>query len=438
MPFLAVGAEHTSAPLSVRERMAHGLGEGKDAYGWLAGLPATEAIILSTCNRIEWYLFAEDEDIEALAREVTDRLTCKDATLHRFVRTWRELDASEHLFRVASGLESQVPGEDQILAQVADALSTGQEAGTVGANLHALFRAAIACARRARAGTSLGRVQRSLGVEAVRAAEQELGGLSGRSALIVGGGKICQLLAHELSSKGLDNLWIANRTATVASDLAAKVGGTPAKLDDVPRIMPRVDAVFTGTSASTYMLTREDLSGVTTSNMAKPLLIYDLAIPRDVEPEVADLPGVALRDLDALLPGKAEDRWAEDISAIEAVIAAELHEFQVWALTRRVAPVIASLRRHVEAVSAAELQRVGPHLADLTERERAAVESLTNRLIDKMFHHLVMRLRLAAQTDESLVEAAEFFFLHGEGGLFEDAAERQARDRYTEREPHHS
>jgi glutamyl-tRNA reductase len=186
------------------------------------------------------------------------------------------------------------------------------------------------------------------------------------------------------------------------------------------------------------VLTREDLSGVVTPDPPKRLLIYDLAIPRDVEPEVADVPGVALRDLDTLLPGRAEDRWADDISAIEAVIAAELHEFHVWALTRRVAPVIASLRRHVEAVSAAELQRVAPQLADLTEREHAAVESLTNRLIDKMFHHLVMRLRLAAQTDEALVEAAEFFFLHGEGGLFEDAAERQARDRHNEREPHHS
>jgi glutamyl-tRNA reductase len=151
--------------------------------------------------------------------------------------------------------------------------------------------------------------------------------------------------------------------------------------------------------------------------------IYDLAIPRDVDPAAADLSYVALHDLDALLPGSVSERWEADIRSMEAVIAAEVQEFTAWALTRRVAPVIANLRSHVEAVQAQELRRIAPQLKDLTPRERAAVEGLTNRLVDKMFHHLVLRLRLAAQTDAKLVEAAEFFFLHGDGGLFSHAAE---------------
>jgi glutamyl-tRNA reductase len=134
---------------------------------------------------------------------------------------------------------------------------------------------------------------------------------------------------------------------------------------------------------------------------------------------------VTLHDLDDLLPTTVGETWNEDVRLIESVIAAEVQEFTAWYHTRRVAPVIASLRSHVEAVQRQELKRIAPQIKDLTDRERAAVESMGQRLVDKMFHHLVLRLRLAAQTDPALVDAAEFFFLHGEGGLFEHAAEAE-------------
>jgi glutamyl-tRNA reductase len=148
-------------------------------------------------------------------------------------------------------------------------------------------------------------------------------------------------------------------------------------------------------------------------------------MPRDVDPLIGGLPGVVLHDLDSLLPTGLEHHMQADVAAVEAIVAAELHDFNAWYLTRRVVPVIANLRSHVEAVSEEELRRVAPQLAGLSEREWAAVESLTGRLVDKMFHHLVVRLKLAAQTDPKLVEAAEFFFLHGEGSLFDHAADRE-------------
>jgi glutamyl-tRNA reductase len=154
-----------------------------------------------------------------------------------------------------------------------------------------------------------------------------------------------------------------------------------------------------------------------------PLLICDLAIPRDVDPMVGLIPGVELWDLDRLIPSGLDAHWEEDIRLMEGIITAEVQEFMAWSLTRRVVPVIANLRSHVETVAEQELKRIGPQLANLNDRERAAVESLTNRLIDKMFHHLVTRLRLAAQTDPQLVDAAEFFFLHGEGSLFPHATQ---------------
>jgi glutamyl-tRNA reductase len=224
-------------------------------------------------------------------------------------------------------------------------------------------------------------------------------------------------------------VYIANRTVAVAEALSRQLGGTPATLDDVPRAVQHVDLVISATGARAHVLTTEAFAGWTGT-----LHVFDLAIPRDVEAAVGDLPGVTLHDLDTLLPSGEASHWEEDIRTMESVIAGEVHEFMAWAMTRRVVPVIASLRSHVEAVSQQELKRVAPQLAGLTERERRAVESLTDRLIDKMFHHLVTRLRLAAQTDPSLVEAAEFFFLHGEGGLFPHAAEGEERsEQETER-----
>ncbi|HEX6507494.1 MAG TPA: glutamyl-tRNA reductase [Chloroflexota bacterium] len=423
MPFLAVGVEHRTAPLEIRERLALDAEGVAHADRQLAELDLVdEVVVLSTCNRTEVYLFVDA--LEDAAEAVRSALADDDVTLREHLQTWREMDAAEHLFRVASGLESQIPGEAQITSQVSEALQSAQDAGTTGPNLHSLFRTAVSCARRARAGTALGRVNLSVGSEAVQAAHAELGGLQGRSALVIGGGEVSRLIAGELRHRAVDRLYVANRTVSVAVELAAQVGGTPAQLGDIARLAPIVDVIFSATSAGRYVVTPEDLADLA-NKRTLPLHVFDLAIPRDVDPGVASLPGIVLHDLDDLLPTGMGEAWSEDVRAIEAVIAAEIQEFTAWYLTRRVAPVIANLRSHVEAVQRQELKRIAPHLADLTPRERTAVESMTQRLIDKMFHHLVMRLRLAAQTDPTLVDAAEFFFLHGEGGLFEHAADAE-------------
>lgn len=420
MSFLALGVEHKTSPLDIREAATMDRAAVSQASADLLAHPAIhEVAILSTCNRTEIYLYAADSTQAAAAAAAC--LAAREQRLASYLQTWEEMDAVEHLFRVASGLESRVLGEPQILSQVRETLDAAQQLGTVGANLHSLFRSAIACARQARAGTALGRVQGSVGTEAVRRAAEVLGTLADRVALVIGGGVISRLVAEELRACRVATLIIANRTESVAVDLAKQYHGQQARLADLPTLIPRVDLIISATSAPHYVLTREDIPADINARPV-PLPIFDLAVPRDVDPAVGSLPGVALHDLDGLLPAGLEDHWMDDIRGMEGIIAAEVKEFGVWYLTRRVAPVIANLRSHVEAVSEQELRRVGPQLTGLTDRERAAVESLTHRLIDKMFHHLVTRLRLAAQSDPSLVEAAEFFFLHGEGGLFEHAA----------------
>ena len=413
MPFLATGVEHKSAPLAVRERLTRDAGPMAVSLHRHAAIG--EVAVLCTCNRLEIYLYSEDP--EAAMEATRDALQIDEATA-RYLKRWDDLDAVEHLFRVASGLESQVLGETQVLAQVRETLERARQEGTAGPNLDSLFRAAIRCARRARADTRLGYTDRSMGAEAVLMAEAELGGLAGRSVLLIGGGEVIRLAAREVRRRKPAALSIANRTLSVAAEIAGEVGGTPIHMVDAGSLLPSVDLVIAATASPEPVLALGDVPP-----LPEPLLMIDLAIPRDIDPAIGDLPTVRLHDLDSLRPGGTEAQWREEVSAMEAVIAAELQDFRSWILTRRVVPVIASLRAHVEAVSEAEMQRVATQLAGLSDREMEAVESLTQRLIDKMFHHLVTRLRLAAQTDPKLVEAAEFFFLHGEGGLFEHAAE---------------
>jgi len=427
MPFLAVGIEHRTAPVSIRERVSMEEDAAAQACSELVRSPfIAEAAVLSTCNRTEVYLFADEEKLSVEA--VSAYLGGGNDEILRHLQIWQEMDAVEHLFRVACGLESQLLGEAQILSQVRGAFEAGQRTGAIGANLHSLFRSAISCAKQARAGTALGRVNLSLASEAVGAAEDALGTLEGRSVLLIGGGEIGRLAAEELRRRKLGSLFIVNRTVSVAKELADRHGGRPAQLTDIPLLLPRVDVVITATSGHQYILTPENVPPGVLEAREAPLHVFDLAIPRDVDPALGSISGIVLHDLESLLPSGTAAQWDGDIRAMEGIIAAEVKEFMAWHLTRRVVPVIANLRSHVEAVQEQELRRVAPQLSNLTERERAAVESLTSRLIDKMFHHLVMRLRLAAQTDPGLVDAAEFFFLHGEGALFPHAAEMQTSD----------
>lgn len=415
MPFLATGVEHKTAPLSIRERLTRDAEHiATSLYGHAA---VDEVAVLYTCNRLEVYLSTGDPEA---ALDATRAVLKVDEAASRYLRHWDDLDAVQHLFRVASGLESQVLGETQVLSQVRETLDRAQREGTAGPNLNSLFRAAIRCARRARADTRLGYTDRSMGAEAVRMADEDLGGLAGRRILLIGGGEVIRLAAREIHRRAPAQLHIANRTLSVADEIAAEFGGTPVYMSDVGALLASVDLVISATASPEPVLGAGDVPPLT-----NPLLMIDLAIPRDIDPSIRSLPTVRLWDLDSLLPGGTEGQWREDVGAMEAVIAAELQDFRSWVLTRRVVPVIASLRAHVEAVSEAEMRRVASQLSGLTDREMEAVESLTQRLIDKMFHHLVTRLRLAAQTDPQLVEAAEFFFLHGEGGLFEHAADEQ-------------
>lgn len=407
---LAVGIDHSAAPLAIRERVALVEEQLVDACRSVHAHPAVaEVAILSTCNRTELYLVTSEPDrVADLARA---HFVETDPAVRRHLREWRGMVAAEHLFRVSAGLESRVLGENQILSQVREALSHAERASTVGPYLHQLFRAGISCGREVRRATGLGRIDSSVTAETIRTAEILCGPLSSRAAIVIGGGTVSRLVAAELRRRGICELYVANRTPSVAQDLAQRLGAVAVPLADVARYLPRADIVVSATSAPRRILTADDVAALQLTVRRDPLHVFDLAVPRDIDPAIGRLPGVVLHDLDSLTPARAWEQRVEDVRSAELIVGGHLRQFERWYRVRRTAPLITELRRQLNDAAATELHRSSRQLARLSRDERDAVERLAGRLTDVIFHRYVSRLRRAAEVDdEALAQAAAFYF----------------------------
>ncbi len=368
-----------------------------------------EAALLSTCARTEIYLSATttDEGIEAGMAI----LLGLNPESRQFIVVREEREAALHIFRVASGMESQVIGEQEIAGQVRTAMQQARHAGSLGPELDALFRSAIQCSRRLKRETNLGRVNVSVAAAAGVIARSQLD-IPDSSILIIGAGRVANLLAAEFEDAKV--LVIANRTAQVAQGIAAAHGGSVLPLKPALSSLSRFDVVCCATRSRTPVLTEEQL------REAGPTLIFDLSVPRNVEPEASSIPNISVFDVDAVqAPSSLEER--EDAIA-ESIVEGEVHDYMSRRSMREVAPIIRALKNHVDLVRRAELERVGRRLEGMDPAQQRMVEELTQRLIDRMFHHLVVRLKLAALTDPELVRAAEFFFAHGPDSLFPSSA----------------
>ena len=395
-----------------------------------------EAVILSTCNRTEiYYASAEGEraaatvkrliveafsrgpeaiisDIPAepisLSSSLTDPIsTAPDLPKELVERLYdyAEAMAAEHLFRVAAGLRSMVIGEAQILGQVKDALIVGETARTVGDELRALFTIAIKVGKRARAETEIGRADLSVASLAVRVAADALGGLTGKRALIIGAGRTSQLCAHLLREQGIDRLMLANRSPSAAIDLARQVGGEPITMGEIETAIQSAHLVISATAAPHVVLRGHTVARGMAGN-GGPLVVVDLAVPPDVAEEVGLLPNVSLYTLDTLraLGGSTDLTISapreNELQVIEAMIAQGVHDLFRTRSVKLAAPTIAGLRRHVDRSEQAELARALGQLTHLSASDREIIERFGQRLVDKMFHHLVSRIRSLAEYDE--------------------------------------
>jgi glutamyl-tRNA reductase len=412
MSLVLVGISHRVAPVEVRELLALSLKRSGEVARELAG-GEQEAVCLSTCNRTELYVSADDAD-EAAARaaELLVRTSgLEPEALHGVLYRLRDEAAALHLFRVAGGLDSMVPGEGEILGQVRAAY----EAGETGPILDRLFRQALHAGKKVRSETAIGENPASVSSAAAALVEQVFGDLAACRILLVGAGKTGELAARNLASRGGRIALVANRSPEKASELAARFGGVPIALERIVDELGGVDVVVSSTSASGYVLRREDVEGVLHARKGRPLFLIDIAVPRDLDPAIHELEGCYLYDIDDLQGVVVESLAGrrQEAGRAEAIVAAEADRFQEWQASLDVVPAIASLRAWAEGIRAAELERARSRLGRLTDSERAAVESITAQIVNKLLHLPTVRMKEAAAGADGAVYAETVRHLFG-------------------------
>ena len=414
MRLALVGVSHRQAPVELRERVA----VGPDAAAALAGSLADgcEAVVLSTCNRTELYLAAADHS-EPLERRATESLLAlapdNAEALAPLLYRLGDDSAALHLFRVAAGLDSLVPGEGEILGQVRDAF----DGGSTGPLLDRLFRQALHAGRRARVETAIGENPSSVPAAAAALAQQVFGDLSGHTVLLIGAGKMSELTARNLRSRGGTIGAVANRTAEHGIDLAEQVGSKAVSLAEVPALLATADVVIASTSAPGFVIEMAAAEAALRGRRGRPILFVDLAVPRDVDPTLSTIDGCFVYDIDdlqAVVETSLAGRRAEAVHA-EHLVAVEAERFREWQASLAVVPAIASLRARAEEIRAGELARAEGRLARLPESERKLVEAMTSQIVAKLLHLPTVRMKEAAAGTDGVIYADVVRHLFGLG-----------------------
>jgi glutamyl-tRNA reductase len=392
---LAVGLSHRTAPVSVLERTA--LADDvvdKLLRDIVSSGHASEAVVLATCNRTE--LYADVAKFHGGVNALSELLSrhsgvgLDELTSHLCVHY--EDRAVQHLFSVACGLESMVVGEGQVLGQIKAALGRAQRVGSAGRALNDLFQQALRVGKRAHSETEIDRAGQSLVTVALSQAQAELGSLAGASALIIGAGSMSGLAASTLRRAGLDRIVVANRTHQRAVRLARSVSGEAAPLAEASKLLAEVDLVVSCTGATGLVLGAGELAGAT-AGRERPLVVLDLALPRDVDPAARSLPGVRVIDLERLADITARENRALGVAAVTRIVNAEVTAFADAQSALRVAPTVVALRAMAADVVDSELARFVARLPELDGRVRDEVTQTVRRVVDKLLHAPTVRVK---------------------------------------------
>jgi glutamyl-tRNA reductase len=401
MAILAIGVSYRAAPVELLERLAFPPEDDQKAYAKLLDSPAVaEAVILSTCNRVE--LFADVASYHAGFQELKRFLAeSRDTSMEEFYEplyAHYESHAAEHLFSVAAGIDSVVLGEPQILTQVRQAYRRSDEEGGVGTILGRLFRAAIRAGKRVRAETAIGASPAGFVEAGASLAARALGGLENKAATVVGAGGMAAMAVEHLRDRGMDPIRVVNRTPERAQRLAERVGGQVMSFDLLARAVASADLVVSSTGATGPVIGPSIVRKALADRGGRPLFLLDLAVPRDVDPAVRRLPGAEVANLDDLT--RALDEAASngaghlaELDQARRIVDEEVERFESWRRASRLAPLIQGLRGRGEQIVAAELVRAAPRLGELSDREREAVEALARGIVAKLLHDPIVRLK---------------------------------------------
>jgi glutamyl-tRNA reductase len=406
MKVLLIGLSHKTAPVEIRERLdfapttLRSILTHFDSTHTEAHLEAVrEGVILSTCNRMEVYALVRDSAIagQAIIELLSHSCGTDPEIFSEYLYFYRDEQTIQHLFRVACGLDSMVLGEPQILGQITDAYEAALSQGAAGTVLSALFRAAIHAGKRARTETRIGVNPASISSVAAGLACQLLGDLSQRKVLLIGAGEMGAIAVRALLKRSVSNIIVVNRTLENAVQLAREWGGRAMTFQQLPEALAGADIVITCTDAPHSILNRKLVEPAMSTRPARPLFIIDIAVPRDVDPNVTELSRVHLHDIDDL-QGQANDNVREresEIPQVEVIVDEEVLQFLEWLASLDVVSTITTLRDQIDQLRWRELERLFNRL-DLDERERELVATMSHRLINKILHEPTLRLKKEA------------------------------------------
>ncbi len=437
MTLAVVGVSHHTAPVEARERFAFGNAEAIRALGGLreeAGL--REAVLISTCNRTELYFYpaADPAALEAGAAVLRNKAEGVEGSADRYLYRKQGLDSVRHLYCVSAGLDSMVLGEAEIQGQVKVAYELARRVpvkpSMAGPVLHRLFQTALSVGGRVRSETTIGQGAASVATVAVQLAGKIFGSLESRRALILGAGANAELVAEALTRDGLRGILVANRTHERAVDMAERLEGVAIPYDDLPSRLEEVDILVTSTAAPHAVLSLEAVRGALPQGRGRPLLIIDLAIPRDVEPAIGSEPNVFLYNVDDLreIVDDTLDRRKDVLPVAERIIENEVEAFRRWYAGRQVVPLIRSLRGRWDGMRDEELQWLWQRLGHLSPDDREMVERFSERLLGKLLHEPTVRLREGAVNGRvaDFVEAVRYLHDLDPAGL--DLAQDEDED----------
>jgi glutamyl-tRNA reductase len=412
MPLQILGLNHNTAPVEIREQVAYAGDEVARALERLTALEGVdEALLLSTCNRTEFYLVGHDGGRERLEEWLhDDRRLGED--FRQSVFTLDDEEAIRHIFRVACGLDSMVLGEPQILGQLKDAFHYAEEANTLGSNLSRLFQHTFAVAKKIRTDTEIGASPVSVASAAVHLAEQFFAGFKKHTALLVGAGVTIELVAKHLVSHEIGRLFVANRSVDRARDLAKQFGGFALPLSEIEGTLPEADILITSTAATEPVVTTEQIAKAIKARKRKPIFACDIAVPRDIEASAGDLSDFYLYTIDDLDKVILEGQGNREAAAIEAhrLLDEEIRRYAAIERSKQVAPVISTLRENNEQLRKQVAKQARKRMRK-GESPEDAIEFATASLMKKMLHKPSVALRKAGEAaDEQTIEAARKLF----------------------------